>query len=115
MDFKQIVLKTTPSDHNVGEKHYVEWNELDFSIVKGNKELKEYDNKNKEYKTLCDNEQLLYDLTNELKEKFEFEGLLYNCNMLSLFENIIKNMKCEEVDLDVEEDDYTSEEDEIYF
>lgn len=115
MDFKQVLLKETPVEYRCREPKFVQWSELDFDIVKPYEPTKEHLYKPKEYETLCNNDRILYDLTDELKEKFEFKGLLQNCNMLSLLETVIKYMKCEEIETCADDEDFTSEEDENYF
>lgn len=87
---------------------YLPWEEVRSQIYKEERHAR-VPCKEREYQVLLENDHLVFDITKELRERFEFKGLLRECNMTRLMEIFTKHMRLEEIfneddDEDVEDD-----------
>jgi hypothetical protein len=117
MNYKQVLVHEDPVYIEKKNKEYMSWEEVNKkiqSIEKAKVVPSKPRNLNK-YEVLSENDNILYDITNELKEKFEFKGILNNVSVSKLIDIFANNMRLEEILDDEDEDDNVLEEDDNNF
>lgn len=117
MNYKQVLVHEDPVYIEKKNKEYMSWEEVNKkiqSIEKAKVVPSKPSNLNK-YEVLSENDNILYDITKELKEKFEFKGILNNVSVSKLIDIFANNMRLEEILDDEDEDDNVLEEDDNNF
>lgn len=113
MSYKHAILQDESVEKAVDTtKHddYVTWEEADKHIqclMSSQVPLKKITDA--QYEVICENDGLVYDCIDELKERYEFEGFPTNVNVHTLIDIYIANMRLEEYQ-NVEEDEDDDEE-----
>lgn len=117
MSYKDILLKQDISVCQDPSDSFVPYEQLRLPGATSNKhrENKGRDTcRDREFDVLGENDQILYDLTKELKEKFEFKGFMNSCNMSKLMDIFAKYMRLEELDDEDANDECISAEDDFF-
>lgn len=117
MNYKQVLIHEDPVYIEKKNKEYMSWEEVNIKIQSTEK-TKEVPTKKinfNKHEVLSENDSLLYDITHELKEKFEFKGIMNNVSVSKLIDIFAKNMNLEEILDDDDDDDNVLEEDENNF
>ena len=115
MNFKEVLVHQDITNDK-DSKEFETWEVVSRKINKKtvcNKKNNIYNDA--KYNIICQNDHIIYDLTKELKERFELKGLMVNCDMSKLIDIFMKNMKLEEILEDEDDDEYFMEEDENIF
>ena len=117
MNYKQVLIHEDPVYIEKKKKEYMSWEEVNTKIqsLEKNKEGPSKKTNANKYEVLSENDSLLYDITNELKENFEFKGIMNNVSVPKLIDIFAKNMNLEEILDDDDDDDNVLEEDENNF
>ena len=116
MNFKEVLVHQDVTNDK-DSKTFETWEVVCRKInkKKGDTKLKTCSNGDAKYNIICQNDHIIYDLTKEMKERFELKGLMVNCDMSQLVDIFMKNMKLEEILEDDDDDEYFLEEDENIF
>jgi hypothetical protein len=113
MNYKQVLIHEDPI-YNGKKSEYMSWDEVILKVNEKEKPKTPIVTKPSsqgKYDILSENDSLLYDITNELKEKFEFKGIMNNCSLPKLIDIFAKNMKLEEALDDNDDEDNVFEDD----
>ena len=121
MDFKQKIIK---DDHEILVKQpyeFLDWNSVKVSIdehFKNNQgnvicKISNISHKDEKYNILANNDGIIFNETEYLKDRFFFKGIFLNPDMNNLIDIYIKNMNIEEIVDENEDDEYACEEEEI--
>lgn len=116
MNFKEVLVHQDITNDK-DSKEFETWEVVSRKINKKTVCNKKNNNiySDAKYNIICQNDHIIYDLTKELKERFELKGLMVNCDMSKLIDIFMKNMKLEEILEDEDDDEYFMEEDENIF
>lgn len=120
MDFKSTLKQVDNKNTVVKIDKYYDWNTVNVMITDyvENSKVKQ-DDKNldplceEKYNIMSSNDDVIYNETKYLKDKFYFKGLLLNTDMEKLINIYVKNMHIEEIIDENEEEDFYYEEEEI--
>lgn len=118
MNFKQVLTHEDIIINSKESKNFQTWDIVNSKIKGKGKEkekVKQDSNYQTKYNILCQNDSLLYDLTAELKEKFELKGLMVNCDLSNLIDIFMKNMRIDEIIDDDDDDEFFNEDDEVFY
>lgn len=127
MNYKQVLVHEDPIYTDNKKKEYMSWDDVNahFNVnsnvkinINTNMSSKGIEkgkcNLNK-YEVLCENDSILYDITHELKDKFEFKGFLNNSSVSKLIDIFAKHMNLEEIFVDEDDEDNVLDEDDNNF
>ena len=117
MNFKQVLTHEDVIINGKEAKNFLTWDLVEAKIVESKKEtpIKNESNYSPKYNVLCQNDSLLYDLTEELKDRFELKGLMTNCDLSKLIDIFMKNIRVDELIDDEDDDEFCNEDDEAFF
>lgn len=115
--FKSSVLQTDNKTNIIKVDKYYDWDTVN-SMMQEHFERKECNDRThiireEKFNIMFCNDDLVYNETKYLKDKFFFKGILLNEDMEKLINIYVKNMHIEEIIIENDDDDFYYEEEEI--
>lgn len=121
--FLEVLVKEQHACEPVEKMDFVEWERVKGVIDNAwhSNKMHMHVSKNRQSRKkevvemIQDNFGEICDMTDCLKERFEYQGLLDMCDMNSLYDILVKHVVLEDIVLSDEDGSFCSDDDDIYF